>query len=209
MLPVRPKARERILCAFRVAKAPHAPKEVPLGDATLAFARRLVAVLCVLVQSGCRFDEHVLHVRKFRDLGFCRRIAISISSSRHLRDRSRNLTMPLRVLNRSEAVNALKRAIYTGRVAPAQAKRVDQMQAVVDALSLLANNVMAWNTAQMQALLDRWANRWHAIPAELIGRIAPTRLERINLRGIFRLPIKRYAEQILQSQRAAKTSAVG
>ncbi|WP_234267657.1 Tn3 family transposase, partial [Hydrogenophaga sp. NFH-34] len=30
-----------------------------------------------------------------------------------------------RVLNRGEAVNALKRAIYTGRISPAQAKRVD------------------------------------------------------------------------------------
>jgi TnpA family transposase len=35
-----------------------------------------------------------------------------------------------RVLNRGEAVNALKRAIYTGRISPAQAKRVDEMQAV-------------------------------------------------------------------------------
>jgi TnpA family transposase len=30
-----------------------------------------------------------------------------------------------RVLNRGEAVNALKRAIYTGRVGPAQARRAD------------------------------------------------------------------------------------
>ena len=33
------------------------------------------------------------------------------------------------------------------------------MQAVADALSLLANIVMAWNTRQMQSVLDRWANR--------------------------------------------------
>jgi TnpA family transposase len=45
-----------------------------------------------------------------------------------------------RVLNRGEAVNALKRAIYTGRLAPAQAKRVDEMQAVADALSLRQPN---------------------------------------------------------------------
>ena len=32
-----------------------------------------------------------------------------------------------RVLNRGEAVNALKRAIYTGRISPAQAKRVGSM----------------------------------------------------------------------------------
>jgi TnpA family transposase len=93
-----------------------------------------------------------------------------------------------RVLNRGEAVNALKRAIYTGRISPAQAKRVDEMQAVADALSLMANIVMAWNTSQMQAVLDRWSNRRQVIPPELIGKIAPTRLESINLRGVFSLP---------------------
>jgi hypothetical protein len=39
--------------------------------------------------------------------------------------------------------------------AVSQARRVDEMQAVADALSLLANIVMAWNTTQMQAVLDR------------------------------------------------------
>jgi TnpA family transposase len=115
----------------------------------------------------------------------------------------------LRVLNRGEAVNALKRAIYTGRVTPAQGKRADEMQAVADALSLLANIVMAWNTAQMQAILDRWAKRRQVIAPELIGRIAPTRLEGIKLRGVFRFPIERYAGQILPSQTAPKTNAVG
>ena len=74
-------------------------------------------------------------------------------------------------------MNALKRAIYTGRVGSAQARRTDEMQAVADALSLLVNIVMAWNTAQMQAVLDRWANRRQIVPPELTGRIAPTRLE--------------------------------
>ena len=54
----------------------------------------------------------------------------------------------LRVLNRGEAVNALKRAIYVGRVASYQAKQHEEMQAVADALSLLANLVMAWNTGR-------------------------------------------------------------
>ena len=49
-----------------------------------------------------------------------------------------------------EAANALKRAIYAGRVASYQAKQPDEMQAVADALSLLANLVMAWNTMKMQ-----------------------------------------------------------
>ena len=83
-----------------------------------------------------------------------------------------------RVLNRGEAVNALKRAVYTNRVSPARAKRVDEMQAV----------------------LDRWSNRRQVIPPELIGKIAPTRLESINFRGVFRLPVDRYADQILLSR---------
>ena len=78
----------------------------------------------------------------------------------------------LRVLNRGEAVNALKRAIYSGRVASHQAKHPDEMQAVADALSLLANIVMAWNTAQMQNVLDHWAQRrGGTVPPELIGRV--------------------------------------
>ncbi|MEI8171753.1 MAG: Tn3 family transposase, partial [Rhodoferax sp.] len=114
-----------------------------------------------------------------------------------------------RVLNRGEAVNALKRAIYTGRISPAQAKRADEMQAVADALSLLANTVMAWNTSQMQAVLDRWSNRRQVIPPELIGKIAPTRLEGINLRGVFRFPVDRYADQILPSRTTAITGTDG
>ena len=114
----------------------------------------------------------------------------------------------LRVLNRGEAVNALKRAIYTGRVASHQAKRPDEMQAVADALSLLANILMAWNTAQMQTVLDHWAQRrGGAVPPELIGRIAPTRTEGINLRGVFRLPVERYAHNILPAAVAQKTKA--
>ena len=61
MLPDRPETREKYLCAFGVAKATHAP---------LAFACRLVAVLCAVVQPRCRFDEHVLHVRKRQDVEF-------------------------------------------------------------------------------------------------------------------------------------------
>jgi hypothetical protein len=57
--------------------------------------------------------------------------------------------------------------IYIGRISPAQAKRVDEMQAVADAWSLMANIFMVWNTSQMQAVLDRWSNRRQVFPPEL------------------------------------------
>ena len=111
-----------------------------------------------------------------------------------------------RVLNRGEAVNALKRAIYIGRVAPTQARRADEMQAVADALSLLANTVMAWNTMQMQAIVNRWANRRQIIEADIMARIAPTRLSGINLRGVFRFPLERCAADLLPSLPASKSA---
>ncbi len=116
----------------------------------------------------------------------------------------------LRVLNRGESVNALKRSIYVGRVAGYQAKQPEEMQAVADALSLLANIVMAWNTMKMQTILDRWnTRRSTAVPPELIGRIAPTRTEGLNLRGVFSFPIDDYSPQLLPSLAAAKSRAVG
>ena len=46
---------------------------------------------------------------------------------------------------------------------------------------------MAWNTAQMQKVLDHWAQRrGGTVPPELVGRVAPSRTEGINLRGVFR-----------------------
>jgi len=116
----------------------------------------------------------------------------------------------LRVLNRGEATNALKRLIYTGRVSNQQAKDEHEMQAVADALSLLANIVMAWNTAKMQSIFDQWAERRSGpIPSELIGRIAPTRTEGLNMRGVFRFPIEQYAEILLPSRAAPKLHIVG
>jgi hypothetical protein len=50
--------------------------------------------------------------------------------------------------------------------------------------SLLANIAIAWNTAQMQAILDRWVSRRPVIAPKLIGKIAATRLEGITLRGV-------------------------
>jgi hypothetical protein len=59
--------------------------------------------------------------------------------------------------------------------------------------------------ADVQAVLDRWASRRQIVPRELIDRIAPTRLEGIGLRGVFRFPVERYANRLLPSQTAPKT----
>jgi hypothetical protein len=50
------------------------------------------------------------------------------------------------------------RFMFSGRYSY-KAKQQEEMQAVADALSLLANLVMAWNTIKMQSVLDRWNAR--------------------------------------------------
>ncbi|MDA8348466.1 MAG: hypothetical protein M0038_06645 [Pseudomonadota bacterium] len=58
----------------------------------------------------------------------------------------------------------------------------------------------------MQSILDRRnVRRASAVPPELIGRIALTHTEGINLRGVFSFPIEQYAEQLLPSFSAAKS----
>jgi hypothetical protein len=62
----------------------------------------------------------------------------------------------------------------------------------------------------MQLVLDRWNTRAStAVPPELIGRIAPTRTEGINLRGVFSFPIEQYVEQLLPSLAATKSRIAG
>lgn len=111
--------------------------------------------------------------------------------------------------NRSEAVNSLKRAIYTGRISPARAKRVDKMQPVADGLSLLASTGMAWKTMRMQAAVNRRANRGQMIQADIMAKIAPTRLSGVNLRGVFRFPVKRYAADLIPSLAVPISAADG
>ena len=160
-----------------------------------------------VIASNCcslRVDGSTIANRSFPVSANCARTSLRRFASRRRR------WLALRVLNRGEAVNALKRAIYVGRVASYQAKQHEEMQAVADALSLLANLVMAWNRLKMQSVLDRWnARRATAVPPELVGRIAPTRTEGINLRGVFTFPIAQYQAQLLPSLSAAKSRALG
>jgi hypothetical protein len=62
----------------------------------------------------------------------------------------------------------------------------------------------------MQAIFDRWAvRRGGAIPPELIGRIAPTRTDGLNMRGIFSFPIEQYTEALPASWVTAKIHGFG
>ncbi|CAB3803365.1 hypothetical protein LMG28138_05339 [Pararobbsia alpina] len=65
VLPDQSEARQECLRAFWITKA---------AQVALAIARRLVAVLSSVIQSGCRFNKYVLHARQLWTLGLGRRI---------------------------------------------------------------------------------------------------------------------------------------
>jgi len=135
-----------------------------------------------------------------------RRLTPSVGIYSHTRDRwGISYAQPM-VLNDRQAGPAIEGVVRD--------ERWETAQLAVDthgyALSLLANLVMAWNTTKMQPALDRWnARPSTAVPPELIGRIAPTRTEGINLRGVFTFPIEQYQAQLLPSLPAAKSRAFG
>jgi hypothetical protein len=62
---------------------------------------------------------------------------------------------------------------------------------------------------QMQAVVNRWANRRQVIEADIMVKIAPTRLSGINLRGVFRFPVERYAADLMPSLAPSINAAVG
>ena len=58
-------------------------------------------------------------------------------------------------------------------------------------------------------MTERLLEAVRIVPPALIGRIAATRTEGINLRGVFSFPIEQYAEQLLSTLVATKSRAVG
>jgi len=66
-----------------------------MREAVKASSRQVVSIAagalhaCLGQQPGIRFDEHLLRVRKFRDLGFCGRIAAQMIGDDFARHRVR------------------------------------------------------------------------------------------------------------------------
>ncbi|MBL8300789.1 MAG: Tn3 family transposase [Rhodanobacteraceae bacterium] len=71
--------------------------------------------------------------------------------------------------------------------------------------------VQAEIAAVYEARVDRApkGDRRQVMAPESIRRVAPTRLEKINSRGVFGFPLESYASQLLPSQPAAKASGAG
>lgn len=106
-------------------------------------------------------------------------------------------------LNRGESLHTLQRAIHTGKIPAQLSKRFESIAAVSSALSLMCNAVMAWNAKHMQIGLERILELGQEPPPLDLRRIAPTEIERINLRGTFEFNLDQFAERIMPSSASA------
>ena len=101
------------------------------------------------------------------------------------------------LLNRGESVHQLQRAIYYGRLAPERGRRRDELVAISGSHALLTNIVIAWNTAHMQTVVDRWRTEGMVVEDAWLRRLGPVHFEQINFRGTFSFGVQRYAQALI------------
>ncbi|MFA7269579.1 MAG: Tn3 family transposase [Sterolibacterium sp.] len=102
------------------------------------------------------------------------------------------------ILNRGESVHQLQRAVYYGKIPPERGRRKDEMIAISGAHTLLTNLVIAWNTHQMQSIINGWRKSGIEVDDAWIRRMGPAHFGHINFRGTFKFSVGRYAELIFQ-----------
>ena len=112
------------------------------------------------------------------------------------------------LLNRGESVHQLQRAIYYGRLAPERGRRQDELVAISGSHALLTNIVIAWNTAHMQAVIDRWRKEGMVVEDAWLRRLGPVHFEHINFRGTFSFGVQRYASVLIRQGAAARRVAI-
>jgi TnpA family transposase len=102
------------------------------------------------------------------------------------------------LLDRGESVHLLQRAVYSGKVAPERGRRADEMRTISGSLTLLANSVIAWNTARMEATVDRLRKSGVRIEDDWLRRMGPAHFGHINFRGTMRFGIERFAPSLIE-----------
>ena len=113
------------------------------------------------------------------------------------------------LLNRGESVHQLQRAIYYGRLAPERGRRRDELVAISGSHALLTNIVIAWNTAHMQTVVDRWRTEGMVVEDAWLRRLGPVHFEHINFRGTFSFGVQRYAQALIGQAPAVPQLARG
>jgi len=113
------------------------------------------------------------------------------------------------LLNRGESVHQLQRAVYSGRLEPERGRRDSEMRAISGSHALLSNVLLAWNTAQIQLVADKWKKEKHAIEDAWLRRLGPAHFGHVNFRGMLSFGVEKYLDALLRGQETARRRAQG
>lgn len=108
-----------------------------------------------------------------------------------------------RLLSQGESVHVLQRAIHSKPLGAKSGRDIDELTAISNALTLIANIIIARNTAQMQRAVCNSPRRW---PEDHLRHVAPVAHAHINLRGIMTFNVESRRDELLgggQSRNAA------
>ena len=96
---------------------------------------------------------------------------------------SRQLGIELIQLNRGEGRHALARAVFHGKRGELRQRYREGQENQLDALGVVVNMIVLWNTIYMQAALDLHRADGHSVRPEDEARLSPLGHEHINLLG--------------------------
>ena len=106
----------------------------------------------------------------------------------------------LRLLNDNERTHTLQRQIRRPGSRFRRGRRMEELGAQSGALALATNLVMAWNTHQMQATLDRWRTTGERkVEAVVLSHITPTGFDHVNVDGVLAFSLEQHRARILPS----------
>lgn len=88
-----------------------------------------------------------------------------------------------RELNKGEAQNALKRAIFFHRTGRIRDHGLQAQGHQASALNLVAGAIVLWNTTYLEAVLRHMEQQGKEIPAEFLQHLSPLGWQHINLTG--------------------------
>jgi TnpA family transposase len=88
-----------------------------------------------------------------------------------------------RELNKGEAENALKRAIFFHRIGRIRDHALQAQSHRASALNLVAGAIVLWNTTYLQAVRTHLANLGRPVPPDLLQHLSPLGWQHINLTG--------------------------
>lgn len=103
-----------------------------------------------------------------------------------------------RVLVQGESVHLLQRALMAGRIEARQGRTIREVTAISNALTLLTNIVMAWNTQAIQAVIGKASPG--VFSAEHLAHIAPVAFKHINMQGKMHFDVENYGN-LVQTRR--------